>query len=68
MIFDSTQLFAYSPMLILIGMGCLVLLAETFVKGAARAGLAWLSIAGCVAASGHCRTSAASRRATSRGC
>ena len=50
MIFDSTQLFAYSPMLILIGMGCLVLLAETFVKGAARAGLAWLSIAGCVAA------------------
>jgi NADH-quinone oxidoreductase subunit N len=50
--FDSSQLFAYTPMLILIGMGCLVLLAETFIKGAARAGLAWLSVAGCVAALG----------------
>jgi NADH-quinone oxidoreductase subunit N len=49
-IFDSTQLFAFSPLLILISMGCLVLLAETFTHGSARAGLAWLSVAGCVAA------------------
>jgi NADH-quinone oxidoreductase subunit N len=48
--FDATQLFAYTPMLILIGMGCLILLAETFAQGAARAGLAWLGIAGCVGA------------------
>src|SRR4029077_3253575 len=52
MSFDAAQLFAFWPMLILIGMGCLVLLAETFARGAARAGLAWLSIAGCVAALG----------------
>jgi NADH-quinone oxidoreductase subunit N len=48
--FDATQLFAYAPMLILIGMGCLILLAETFAQGASRAGLAWLGIAGCVGA------------------
>jgi NADH-quinone oxidoreductase subunit N len=48
--FDAAQLFAYTPMLILIGMGCLILLAETFAQGAARAGLAWLGIAGCVGA------------------
>jgi NADH-quinone oxidoreductase subunit N len=50
--FDSSQLFAYSPLLILIGIGCVVLLAETFVKGNARSGLAWIAIAGCVAALG----------------
>jgi NADH-quinone oxidoreductase subunit N len=50
MTFDSSQLLAYAPMLILIGMGCVVLLAETFVQGKARAGLAWLGVAGCVAA------------------
>ncbi len=50
MSFDATQLFAYAPMLILIGMGCLILLAETFAQGASRAGLAWLGIAGCVGA------------------
>ena len=48
--FDVNQLFAYSPMLILIGMGCVVLLAETFARGRSRAGLAWLGVAGCVAA------------------
>ncbi len=53
MSFDATQLFAFAPMLILIGMGCVVLLAETFVRGAARAGLAWLGVAGCVAALGR---------------
>ena len=36
--FDAAQLFAYTPMLILIGMGCVVLLAETFVRGPSRAG------------------------------
>jgi NADH-quinone oxidoreductase subunit N len=50
MTFDTSQLFAYAPMLILIGMGCVILLAETFVQGNARAGLAWLGVAGCVAA------------------
>ena len=50
MTFDTSQLFAYTPMLILIGMGCVILLAETFVRGQSRAGLAWLGVAGCVAA------------------
>jgi len=50
MTFDVSQLFAYSPMLILIGMGCVILLAETFIQGKARSGLAWLGVAGCVAA------------------
>jgi NADH-quinone oxidoreductase subunit N len=50
MTFDSTQLLAYSPMLILIGMACVILLAETFIQGKSRAGLAWLGVAGCVAA------------------
>ncbi len=50
MTFDTTQLLAYAPLLILIGMGCVILLAETFVRGTARSGLAWLGVAGCVAA------------------
>jgi len=50
MTFDVAQIFAYSPMLILIGMGCVILLAETFIQGKARSGLAWLGVAGCVAA------------------
>src|SRR5206468_3369845 len=50
MIFNGGQILAYLPMMILIGMGCVVLLAETFVHGTQRAGLAWLGIAGCVAA------------------
>jgi NADH-quinone oxidoreductase subunit N len=48
--FDTAQLFAYAPLLILIGMGCLILLAETFARGPSRAGLAWLGVAGCVGA------------------
>ena len=48
--FDVNQLFAYSPMLVLVAMGCVVLLAETFARGRSRAGLAWLGVAGCVAA------------------
>ncbi|HEX2815971.1 MAG TPA: NADH-quinone oxidoreductase subunit N [Phenylobacterium sp.] len=50
MTFDTTQLLSYTPMLILIGMACVILLAETFVRGTARAGLAWMGVAGCVAA------------------
>ncbi len=50
MSFDLGQLAALTPLLIVVGMGCLVLLAETFVKGPGRAGLAWLSVVGCVAA------------------
>jgi NADH-quinone oxidoreductase subunit N len=50
MIFDSAQILAYLPMLILIGMGCVIILAETFMHGKSRGGLAWLGVAGCVAA------------------
>jgi NADH-quinone oxidoreductase subunit N len=49
--FDSSQIFAYLPMLIVIGMGCVVLLAETFATAASRSGLAWLGVGGCIAAS-----------------
>jgi NADH-quinone oxidoreductase subunit N len=49
MSFNATQIFAYAPMLILIGMGCVILIAETFMHGARRAGLAWLGVAGCIA-------------------
>jgi NADH-quinone oxidoreductase subunit N len=48
--FNAGQVLAYMPMMILIGMGCVVLLAETFVHGTRRGGLAWLGVAGCVAA------------------
>src|SRR3954471_621093 len=37
-------------MLLLIIMGCVILLAETFVRGPSRAGLAWLGVASCVGA------------------
>jgi NADH-quinone oxidoreductase subunit N len=50
MSFDVSQMAALVPMLILIGMGSLVLIAETFLEGTSRAGLLWLSVAGCVAA------------------
>jgi NADH-quinone oxidoreductase subunit N len=50
MTFDASQLLAYTPMLILVAMGCLILIAETFVRGNARSGLAWLGVAACVAA------------------
>ena len=49
MTFDIAQMVPLIPMLVLIGMGCLVLLAETFVQGTSRAGLVWLSVAGCLA-------------------
>jgi len=48
--FDSSQILSYAPLLILIGMGCVILLAETFAKGQSRAGLAWIGVAACVAA------------------
>jgi NADH-quinone oxidoreductase subunit N len=48
--FNVAELAALIPMLILVGMGCLVLLAETFATSPSRSGLAWLSIAGCLAA------------------
>ncbi len=50
MTFDPSQIFAFAPMLILIGMGCVVLVGETFIRGSDHRGLAWLAIAGCVAA------------------
>jgi NADH-quinone oxidoreductase subunit N len=52
MTFDSSQIFAYLPMLILVGMGCLILLAETFATAENRGGLAWLGVGGCVASLG----------------
>jgi NADH-quinone oxidoreductase subunit N len=52
MTFDSNQVLAYLPMLILIGMGCIILLAETFATAGSRGGLAWLGVGGCVAAAG----------------
>jgi NADH-quinone oxidoreductase subunit N len=48
--FDPSQLLAYAPMLLLIAMGCVILIAETFAEQASRAGLAWLGVASCVAA------------------
>ncbi|HVZ73092.1 MAG TPA: NADH-quinone oxidoreductase subunit N [Polyangia bacterium] len=48
MSFDPSQLFAYAPMLLLVVMGCVILLAETFATARSRAGLAWLGVAGCV--------------------
>src|SRR3954465_12405465 len=50
MSFDIAQLFTLSPLLILTGMGCLILVAETFVKGHSREGLMWLGVAGCLGA------------------
>jgi NADH-quinone oxidoreductase subunit N len=50
MSFDPAQFGQMAALLILTGMGCLVLLAETFVKGHSRQGLMWLSVGGCVAA------------------
>jgi len=52
MTFDSSQILAYLPMLILIGMGCVILLAETFATEENRRGLAWLGIGGCIASAG----------------
>ena len=49
MTFDPNQMVPLIPMLVLIGMGCVVLLAETFVAGKSREGLVWLSVAGCLA-------------------
>ena len=45
MSFDSGQILAYAPMLILIGMGCVMLLAETFVQrhASAAASHGWAS-------------------------
>jgi NADH-quinone oxidoreductase subunit N len=49
MTFEISQVMPLLPMLILVAMGCLVLLAETFSTGGSRNGLMWLSAAGCVA-------------------
>ena len=43
--FEPGALFAYAPMLILIGLGCVVLLGETFIRGTSRTGLAWIGVA-----------------------
>ena len=50
--FDSSQLFAYAPMLLLVAMGCVILIAETFARASSRTGLAWLGVASCVGAMG----------------
>ena len=48
--FDSSQILSYTPLLVLIAMGCIILLAETFARGQSLAGLAWLGVAACVVA------------------
>ena len=50
MTFDLSQLNAIVPLLIISGMGCIILLAETFARGTSRDGLMWLAVASCVAA------------------
>jgi NADH-quinone oxidoreductase subunit N len=50
--FDGTQILGFTPLMIVIVMGCVVLMAETFLHGQRRTGLAWLGVAGCVAALG----------------
>jgi NADH-quinone oxidoreductase subunit N len=50
MTFDVSQFAQIVPLLIISAMGCLVLLAETFIKGRSRQGLMWLGVGGCVAA------------------
>jgi NADH-quinone oxidoreductase subunit N len=50
MSFDTSQLTLIAPLLILGGMGCLILVAETFVRGKSREGLMWLGVASCAAA------------------
>jgi NADH-quinone oxidoreductase subunit N len=50
MSFDVSQFGHIAALIILTGMGCLVLVAETFVKGESRQGLMWLSVGGCAAA------------------
>jgi NADH-quinone oxidoreductase subunit N len=45
MMFDLSQIGALAPMLILALMACVVLIAETFIKGENRAALLWLSVA-----------------------
>jgi NADH-quinone oxidoreductase subunit N len=47
-VFDTSQLLAYSPMLLLIAMGCVILIAETFATARSRSGLAWLGVGACV--------------------
>jgi len=48
--FQLADVVAFLPLFILVAMGCVVLLAETFVQAERRAGLAWLSVGTCVAA------------------
>jgi NADH-quinone oxidoreductase subunit N len=50
MTFDLAQLSAVVPLLIISGMACLILLAETMVRGRSREGLMWLGVASCAAA------------------
>jgi NADH-quinone oxidoreductase subunit N len=50
--FDAGQALAYAPMLLLIAMGCVILIAETFAHGRSRAGLAWVGVGACVGALG----------------
>jgi NADH-quinone oxidoreductase subunit N len=49
MTFDLAQISAIAPLLIISVMGCVLLVAETFIAGRSREGLMWLGVAGCVA-------------------
>jgi len=50
--FKAEDLLAISPLVLLVVIGCAILVAETFIKGRSRAGLAWLGVAGSVGALG----------------
>ncbi|MDZ4696554.1 MAG: NADH-quinone oxidoreductase subunit N [Deltaproteobacteria bacterium] len=44
--FKVEELLAIAPLILMVVMGCAILVAETFIKGRSRAGLAWLGVAG----------------------
>lgn len=49
--FDAASVALIAPLLIVVGMGCVLLVAETFIEtGGQRQGLAYLGVATCVAA------------------
>jgi NADH-quinone oxidoreductase subunit N len=49
MTFDLSQIGAIVPLLIISGMACIILLAETFAQARSRDGLMWLAAASCLA-------------------
>lgn len=48
--FNLGDVLAMAPLVVVVMMACVVLLAETFVRGPSRAGLGWLSVASSLGA------------------